>query len=328
MAYKFIPAPGNDLYRLFDAMHYYAGQDFNGFISSIKESSTPAQVTYFYIIGKLKIDGLLAGITTFIFYSNIFYILKKFANRYSISSKNTALALLFFMATGSYMEVISGIRTMLGFSIVAVCFYKEIIEGKSIFKNALWYIIAMFMHSAALAAIIIRIVFLVMENSKSSYKKLKLFIVMIISIVLILKFGNRYIVSMSEKIVEYITIQDGYSYFWEYIIGIIDILAIVFIQVSLYKTVNKNNEFVEVRNFYKFSNFVSIIVIISLFIEYNTFHRFVIFDSILISPILMFLLNSKVKNNKVIYNIIFAISIFMLCIACSRGNLCSLKFFI
>lgn len=327
MAYNFVPAEGNDLYRLIDVMHFYAEQNFEQIINSLKQSSTPVHVAYFYLIGKLRVDGLLAGITAFIFYRNIFYILKKFALRYSISSKNTALALLFFMATGSYMEVISGIRTMLGISIVAVCFYDELIEGKSIFKNVLWYIIAMLMHPVALAIIIIRILFMAMESSKSKFGKLRLGIVLIILAMALFKYGNRYIISMGDKVIEYVTLEDGYSYFWEYVIGIIDLTLILVIQGNLRKDIKKFKSLEYMKNYLRFSWVISAVVIIFLIVEYNTFHRLVIFNSILVGPILMETLNNGYKKSEILSKTIFITSIIMLAIACARGNLCSLKFF-
>ncbi len=324
MAYKFVPAPGNDLYRLLIAMHSYAQESISQIVTTVQASSTPTTVLYFYLIGKLNIDGLLAGITAFIFYNNIFYILKKTALKYSISSKNTALALLFFMSTGSYMEVISGIRTMLGLSIVAVCCYKEFIENKSVVSNIVWYIIAMFTHSAVLAAVIIRFIFLIGQTL--NVKTIKSFIVVFILGLAIFVYGSNYITFMIEKAIEYITIENGYSYLWEYLIGCIDIFIIIIIQYVCIKKSKEMSCYNDICNYLKFSKLISFIVVISLVIEYNTFHRFAIFSSILINPILMIVLNMKNKN-KGLYNIVFVGSIIMLAIACSRGNLCSLKFF-
>lgn len=331
MAYKFIPPTGNDLYRLFITMHFYASQDFIQILNTMIQSSTPTGVLYFYIIGQFHMDGLLPAVTAFIFYNNVFYILNKFAIRYSISSRNTALALLFFMSTGSFAEVISGIRTMLGLSIVAVCCYREFVEHKSILLDVVWYVVAAFMHPAVLAAVIIRWFFLPIQTEKGAQKKIQLLVLFIFLSVVICKYGNSFIIAMSKKAIAYSSSENAYSYFWEYVIGGIDFLMISKIEFLKNNFKTKLHNMGETYDLWKFSCIISTIVLASLFVEYNTFHRFVIFNSILCTPILMSLLNTKMQQSRYIYNtknLVFVTSILMLFIACTRGNLCSLKFFI
>ncbi|MFR2795614.1 EpsG family protein [Romboutsia timonensis] len=324
IAYNFVPAVGNDLYRLLIAMHSYTQESISQIITTLKTSSTPITVLYFYIIGKFSKDGLLAAVTAFIFYNNVFYIFKKTAIKYSISSKNIALALLFFMSTGSYMEVISGIRTMLGISIVAVCFYKEEIEQKSIVLNIVWYIVAALIHPVALATVIIRFLLLIYQSLK--IKNMISFFILFILCTGIFILGKNYINLMSEKAINYVTTENRHWYLWEFLIGCIDMFIIFIIQIKFLKNKNYTTHDSKMIRYFSFIKVINIIILISSIIEYNTFHRFAIFSSILINPILMILLNSKNENKK-IYNIVFLSSIIMLFIACSRGNLCSLKFF-
>ena len=116
-----------------------------------------------------------------------------------MSSTDGAL-ILFFMSLGVLIEVISGIRTMLGFSFVAVFVYKEMVEGKSIFKNIVWYVLVSLIHPAVLVLVIIRFGYLVIEKSKNNYQKFSKVLFVLIVIPILYIFGREYLLASFEKL--------------------------------------------------------------------------------------------------------------------------------
>lgn len=328
MGFLFVPNSGSDLYRLIPIMHGYSQISFSDIWGYAFETNTPVAIIYMYLIGKTHIDGLLPAITSFISFGNIFYILNKSIQKYKVKSKDAALTLLFLMSSGMFFEVISGIRSMLAFSIIAVVFYKEIYENKSPFKNFLWYAVAGLIHPAALALSIIRISFLLFQQGNSVARRLLYLLLVLSSSVILFVFGDKYYLSMVDKASRYLT-GDAYSYLWQYVIGIIVLVVISIMQFLTYR-LNMKVRSKEINNNLKFSFMLSIVVVI-LFSEYNTFHRFVIVNSIISIPMLLYIIQNNYfqARKKAYFKLtIYILALIILCLACTRGNLSSLKFFI
>lgn len=326
MAFFYVPPSGADLYRLIPIMKIWASLNFQELWHEMLHSSTPINLIYMHIIGQTKIDGLLPAITAFIFFRNVFYILKSSVYKYNISSPNAALVLFFFMSLGVFIEVISGIRTMLGFSIIAVCVYQEMIEKKFILKNIFWYIIASLIHPAVLVMTLIRFSYLIFEGSKSNYQRISKMFVMLIALVLLFVFGEEYLLSSVDK-AKYYIFYGTFSYYWEYLIGVISLLFIFYLILLVSKLKKIESDMDSIHNLIGFCKYLIIFIILFSF-EYNTFHRFVIFLSILAIPLLIYVLKSTnyIKTNFKVLTLILSGS--LLLIACARGNLTSLKFFI
>lgn len=329
MGFLFVPHVGADLYRLIPIMHMYGSLSLNELWVEMQSTSTPVYVLYMNMIGRTNIDGLLTAITAFLFYNNVFYIIKKSSRRYLLSGHDTALILFFFMSIGAFIEVISGIRTMLGFSVIAVCVYDEMVEGKSVFKNIVWYILVSMLHSAALALTMIRFSYLFFEkNRKISHGVSKaLFLIIAISVVFLK--GRYYVNAGFEKALTYLK-GDAYSYLWEYIIGLISLLLIIYIQIKISKKTKLEGNESTIQNLLGFSKFLSLILLAIIF-EYNIFHRFVIFLSIIALPMIAYLFyisNDNKKRKGKFIKVVFLVSCILLFFAISRGNLSSLKFFL
>lgn len=328
MSFFYVPARGADLYRLIPIMHIYGGLSFSELWSGMMKSMTPIYMLYMNLIGRFKIDGLLSAVTCLLFYNNVFYILKKSAKRYKLSGLDTSLILFFFMSIGALIEVISGIRTMLGASFVAVCVYKEMVEGKNIFRNLPWYILASLFHPAVLLLSLIRFSYAFLEKSGSTLKKIIKLIILIIVSGIFYYIGKDYFLFSLEKGVAYL-LYGTHSYFWEYLIGLISLFFIIYIEFLTSKIVKLDDHATYIENLLKFCKFFSILLIIFL-IEYNTFHRFVIFFSIFSIPLLAYILKDSVYKKITRVNVrflIFLVSCLLLIIASIRGNLSSLKFF-
>lgn len=327
MAFLFVPNPGADLFRLVPIMHGYSQATFHEIWNTAFESGSPVAILYMYAIGKMNIDGLLPGVTSFIFFNNVFYILRRAALRYNVRPSDSSLVLLFFMSTGIFFEVISGIRTMLAFSIIAKCLYKEMADNTLIFKNLFWYGIAALLHPIALGLTLIRFCFLLMQLERNVIRRSLNGLLVIIFGMVFLTYPSQYIQYMLDKAESYLTLGT-YSYFWQYIIGGLDLLVMILIQIIVFIMVKQRTTNISEKNILRFSSVVTIIIGF-LITEYNSFHRLTMFNSIITIPLFLYLITNLDYNKRAEFKTFFLlVSLVLLFIASSRGNLSSLKFFV
>lgn len=328
MAYFYVPSTTADLYRLTEIMNYWASLDFSNFREIANKSTTPIAHYYIYGIGKLGNDRLLPAITAYIYYSNIFYILRNHVNKNKISPNTSALVLFFIMSSGEFIGLISGIRNHLAFSIIAFCVYREMVEKKSIIKSIPFYIISALMHNAAFALVVVRMGYLLVEKSDKSYKKVLFVLFDIMVAAMIIKYGAPYWISMVEKAIGFMS-GNPYTDIWGYLISTIQLLTLLIIYINLKKSSYKSS--VDSNKLTRFSMLIGIISIISSF-EYNIYSRFISIMVVVSIPwILEFYehlrgnhLNRRYINAKLM---LIIASILTLVIASIQGNLSALKFF-
>lgn len=333
MAYFYVPYSSADLYRVFQIMNGWKFIEFGQFAEYAFESSTPISELYIYLVGKIGNVNLLPAITAFIYYTNVFYILKKSNQKYNMSGLSVSIILFFVMATGDFVGVISGIRNHLAFSIIAVCIFRELVEEKAIIFHIPLYLIAALMHNAAFALVIIRFIFLAFQFSKKKSKKIFYFSFAIILITLISVYGETYITALTEKALNYFT-GDPYKDIWGYLISISTNLTIFMLMKSRNKLKKHGIILSETQNIYRFSKLVLLLSVVSIF-EFSTFARFTSLNVIICIPWILQLMNKNLvesisfRNTKTIPNRtkIIAASCFILLIAGSRYNLSALKFF-
>ena len=310
MAFLFVPPQGADLYGSKDIIYLFK--------NSILNSPTPIAILYYYLFGKIGINGLLPCITSIIVYSNLFYIIYDYSKNNNIDKKAIATSIFFIMSCGFFMEVISGIRTMLAFSILARCFYNEMYNNKKFIGNIMYYIISIFIHSSAVGILLIRFVYyFIYENKRKIITKFFYLIVIIIFYIIF----KKYILMSLDKFESY-TQEGGYFWIWE----LIKILIMNFSMIiMLLKEENNKRIYLNLI----IITFSTIMIILG---EFNTFLRFSYFSVFIIMPIALkyfsnFYSKQKESNYEKI-NIMLLLSLIMLLLSCSRGNLSSLKFFI
>lgn len=325
MAFLFIPHTTADIYRINQTLKDYQKYNFNDFYNNfIKNSSTPISNLYYWAISKTGEFRLLPTINVLICYYCIFYILYRTSIKFKISRKNIACALLFIMSTGSYMSAISGIRTMLAISIIGFVFFREEIEKKYKFTNLILYVIAALIHNYALIIICLRICLIFVNKNIGFINKFILFSMLSISLIVFSIVFDDLIVSVINKAFSYIK-GNVYSYIWNYVNAIITavICINVIFKFKLIKFYKYGGFFTQNLNFSK----IAIIVAFLFIFECSIFSRtLIILLPILILPIMLIVME-KNGNNK-LSKIIFVLTMFNLLIACARGDLTSLKFFI
>lgn len=325
MAYFYIPATSADLYRLTNTMKYYASFGISDLPQLLLNSKAPVYVLYSYIIGKIGIDNLLPAITSLIFYSNIFIIFYKSSKKLNLSNKSTAMSLLLFMEMGKFLEVISGIRTMLAFSFIALCCYNEFIEKKSVIKDILFYLIASLIHPAAMVLALIRMIFLLFQKEGKILKRLFNFILLIIISGFMIKYGKEYLDLIFQKADTYLN-GDVYSYVWEYAISWICILFSTYSLLFRKKDLVSN---MDLNNLRKFNLFINVIILLFSF-EYSIFSRYQAFSNMIFIPIIGVILNNvflekSIRNRKYMF-IVIMVSTLLFFIVGLRGNLSGYKY--
>lgn len=141
MAFFFIPHEGSDLSRLLPIMHGYANLEFGTLLEIMQEYPSPGMLLIYYILGNIGIDGLLPMFGTFVTYSCVFYIIIDASKRFQINKKNIALVLFWYMSLGAFGFVIGNVKTVMSVAIVALAYYKEMIESNSFIKTFPIYLI-------------------------------------------------------------------------------------------------------------------------------------------------------------------------------------------
>ena len=319
MAYFFIPIVESDIYRwanIFKEWRLFTFQKI--YMYATESSYTPLSYIYMYTLNRIGGYRLLMAVTALIVYGCIFYIMKDYAKKNEINRYVLALTLLFYMSSGIFIDVISDVRYMMAFAILAVCFYREIFYNQKTIVSIFFYLVAALLHVSAWAIIIIRFIALFVNKGLSIKKRvLSLGCLAIFSI---LFFGRiaTYLSNMFEKLNSYL-LRPHYSYFWEYLIGgiVLCYLIVVFRKSIRFKYGKK--EYLEVLKVFIIFNIFSIV-------EFNMFHRMVALNSILFIPIIEEYLNNS--NTKIRKQNLLLISFVVLLIACTRGHLCSYKFFV
>lgn len=321
-AYFYEPYETADLFRIRRYVEAFSDYNFQQFLNiNPTDSTTPVAYLLYWVIGRIGNVSLLPAVTALITYSLTFYILYKSSVIYSLKGPGLAIILLFVMSTGNYMMVISNIRTMLAISLLAFCFFRESVMRVFKLWHLLLYISAALIHNLAFILILIRCVaFIFSTNIK---KKLKIFIIVLLAIfgvIFIFKF-NWMLNDVFEKATGYIT-GDTYSYIWEYIIGFIAlIIEIIGLRMYLINHELRLNE----TEIYLF---LCISLACIFVMQFSIFHRIITYISpILVIPILAMGFSGPCIEKKQ-REWVFFLSVIMLLVACSRGSLSSLKFFV
>ena len=326
MAFFYVPGESADLYRWRILAEPWKHETFSWFWNNrVITKPTPVGFLYVYIFQMTGIDGLLPMVCSLGFFGNVFHIFKCEAHRENCSSESVAATLLFFMSSGRFLEVISGVRCMLAFSIVARFMYDELYEKKSIIRSLPFYLLTVLLHSAAIPLVGIRLFCFIFEKKRSLISTFFNVIVVGAVCVVGIKVGEDYLDAGMEKANNYLS-KSGYSYLWEYIIATLTLLIVVYLIVELYRRypdiIRKHKDSVR---------FLLILLLIQIVTirSYSIYHRFMVVSTIMCIPAMLLFLNTEESRGRMKskQNIIL-ISLLILLVACVRGNLCGYKFFL
>ena len=323
LGFFFIPDPSKDLYRWLNLSQNWEMLSVKDFFEKVAmQSGTPVSYFYIYLCRKSGIDGLLPGMCSLVFHYNVFKILKITYKSEEYTGREIATSLLFFMCMGRMLEAISGVRSMVAISILASCYVSELIGGKIEIKNIFFGIIAALIHPLALALFIMRYVFVVFQKSSKLIFRLFSLVVSTVLLYVLYRYGQLYLTGMFTKAESYLS-GGHYVYTWEYIIAGIMWVICFFIIKKAYAI--KRTE--GIGNLHDLLLFTTYLLIISavLVIQYSMFHRLVTFNSMMILPVVAYV----VKNcgySRYYFRLKYALWAVML-LAAARGDLCGYMFF-
>ena len=324
MAFFYIPGEQADLFRWRILSAGWKQMTFTAFFNQyLTKITTPVAYLMIYLCGKTGVEGVLPAVCALIFFGNTFYILKDLYRKHTLSAQSISISLLFLMAGGGFLEVISGIRCFVSLAILARCFYDEIYNRKSILKTFGWEVIAALIHSMALVLLVGRLCFLVIQKKRRLGEVLISAAVAAVSMIVIFTYGTSYVVAALNKGVDYVTGSEVYSYIWERLIGIIMVVLCMIVLRKVRRTLNRMPERIELKNM-QFFNTALIAVELILAVEYNMFHRMVMFSTLTMLPMVAEMTNDR--HNRSLSQMIKVISLAVLVLACARGNLSGYKF--
>ena len=331
MGLFFVPDASKDLTRILRNTEYWKTISLGDlFQLELSRSSTPLGQIYIYLCRKTQIDGFLPACTAFLFFHNVFYILKKCYQKLNCSSSSIAVSLLFFMSSGCFLEVISDIRCFLAFSIVARFIFDEVCLNKNIVRSLPFYLAAVLIHLSVFPVIVIRLLsyFLFESKRKTIVRWISMVVVLAASFAAFI-FLRELIDAVFAKANSYLS-GGNYKYVWEYIIGAGFIGVIVYILRNYKITTKVNSTLAENASFvilFKISVIFLLGEVIFCF-EYNIFHRYILMSLFFAIPLLSGLLTSHAAEQAVFKRNVIILSILILGLVCMRGNLCGYKFFI
>lgn len=323
LGFVYIPPETADLTRLMDSYRVWSQLPFDEMLARCSTSSTPAQVLYFWIVGQTGLDGALPGASAFLYHILIFSCIWDYAQRKNVPQPAIAVAVAFVMSFGSFLQVISSIRSYLAFAAITRCMYREIACERPIVFSIPGYLFACLMHPAGMALTIVRMLILLFQKGGGILRKAGIVVFIAGGVVFALRFGSQYLDFMFEKMTGYFG-GGVYSYGWEYLIhGIL----LVSIAGTLYAGKNLFARDLVERNLAFSVGITAAISAVFALIEYSVFLRFSGFSACLCTLLVMRLLKQRYEQGDTNYRnwIIVAICL-MLFLACARGDLSGYKF--
>lgn len=324
MAFFYVPAESADLYRLESFMRNWSSQDVSWLIDSMSSSSTPSYILYFWLIGQLGVDGLLPGLTALFIYLLTFSCYWDFAKRKGVDNENVALGLAMYMAVGTFLLAISGIRTYLAFAVVFRAAYTEWVCGRSSLLNLPWYAIAATMHPAATVAVVLRIGYMAFERGSGRYARIGSAFAFLASILILTLFGADYLDNAFSVGASYLSRQT-YTYAWEIVIHVI---LVIFSVYTLRRLRILNLTDAGVYNLAGFATLLTTVSVVALPFEYSIFLRYSTLMSAFLAPLAMVTLQGSEKEARAAYrDRLLLATVAMLLLACVRGDLSGYKFF-
>ena len=319
IAYFYVPHITTDLFRHNIAAKRLSELSWYEFWYIIK-NSVSGIFTLFYF---RYFADYLATVTCFIIYGVIFYIIYNSKVKINLTNGLVAVTLFWIMTNDFYLIGITNIRSYVAVVFVCFCIYREIFQHKFGPINIFLYLCAIEMHSMGIVLVSFRFIAYLLMKGQLNILKIILFPVIIITVILTYSFYLPLLDISFDKFEGYYE-YGKYNYIWERVIFTIQTIVQVYILLKTYKyKIFKENNFI----YYKSVVTMAVIVLIMCNLKVVFMQRWIIFSAILEIPILMRLLQKEYELNKRnMRNFIIITSIITFAFVCSRGNLCSLKF--
>lgn len=327
MAFCYQPYITADLHRIYGMIRTFSHWNFSDFFQQFVVGSTiPSARLFYWCVGKIGYPELLPAAACLICYRCIFYMVMKTMQREQISRAELAAAVFFFMSTGSYMMLISNIRTMLSFTLIVFCFYRESVEGKYRISHLLLYLIAVTMHNAGAVMAALRLCLLLIDRRRTLGRRIIGAAALCCAAVWCAPLLQPMAADIGEKFRFYV-LGDQYSYLWEYIIGAV-VLAVQLWVISRVRRSGSGMGDCAGLNWFLL---LCVVIALTFWFEFSVFYRLVnCMGTLLMLPLLMAVLRDERMRGRgeTACAAVTLMAGCLLILVCSRGSLCSLKFFV
>ena len=332
MAFFYKPYITADLYRIFEQMDYFSSMDFDQFWNDfVLDSSTPLSRLLYWFFGKTGCNKLLPVFSACFCYSLMFYVIEKTKQLYDISKKTVAIVLFFIMTTSMYISVIGGIRMMIALSMLTFSCFRMTVEKRVKVFDIFFFIAPIFIHAMSFVVIVIIVLTLIFDYGRNTFKKIKyMFVVALCGCAFVVKFSGT-VQRLFDKFLEYV-LGDKHSDPWEYLMGIF-IIIILFLVFTEYRSIRRSGCCLEV-NRYNIAAVFCVILAVCFCFEFSIFYRFAGHLAVMFSiPSMMISLDKTEGRSSILFRginlktLVILLSCIVAALSCTRGSLCSLKFF-
>jgi hypothetical protein len=166
-AYWVIPRGEMDLTRYLQQITILGNMNWGDFVEiGLSQDFLFIKNILFYTIGKTGNYHLLPAVVIFISYYLMFYMMTDYANRMELKSSEVLMSLMFLVSVMPFISLVSNIRNILAFSIVAFGVYREYIQNKKNILTIICYIAPCFIHISSLALILLRMTVIISSKRK------------------------------------------------------------------------------------------------------------------------------------------------------------------
>ena len=319
IAYFYVPYITTDLFRHNVVAKNLSEMSWYEFWDVVKGSFSNV-FTLFYF---RYFSNYLATVTCFIIYGVIFYVIYKSTQQNKSTKRILIIVLLWIMTNDFFLIGITNIRSYIAVSFISVCIYREIFQHKFGPINIVLYLCAIETHSIGIVLVVFRVIAYLLMKWQLTIWNVILFLMIIIAAVLGTNFYLPLLYSSIDKFENYYNYND-YNYFWERLIFIIQTLVQIYILFRAYKyKIFKEENFA----YYKSVVTMAVIVLAICHLHVTFAQRWIFFSAILEIPILARILQKDYEfYRKNMSAFMILTSLITFAFVCSRGNLCSLKF--
>ncbi|MBR0139216.1 MAG: hypothetical protein IJM17_02895 [Firmicutes bacterium] len=328
-AFMYKPYVTSDLYRLRTYIAYWINKPFKDAVKYALRHSNQAWTMYAYFVSKLPGENWLQTVSCFWTFGNLFYIVGGVIKASGLKREDRSLTLFWLMSVGAiFLHAVSGIRTMLGFSLVAFCFYRETMEGKSVIRHLPLYAVAALFHSASAVLVVSRLLFMLIESD--SFKK-TLFVACVVALgaggtALFLRRNFRTVIKSARLYL----IGGEYTYYWEIIIGLLEIARIILVLYEYRKMAGGLRRKDGRAAAWKFTAIWTAVSLAALPFSYAVFRRYTMLCTVTGLPIMGMTLEKEREagGGNRFAGALWAISLVIAAISLVRGDICGYKFFV
>lgn len=321
MAYFYVPHENADLYRIDLYAKSFSKYSLPDMIRICVENktplaSTPAALIFYGLMG----DGhRIAFVTSFVSLTLIIRVLLDVQERCELSQDTMALVILGFLSLDVFMPIIATVRSYLSCVLVAYSLYWEIVERRISPWHWILYGIAAMMHSIGIILVMLRVVYFVFAEKDSLKLQIIAGAVTLLGLAAAAPLLSRMLRSSVDSMASYLSSGEAYSYIWEQLICGVHFLVCCVILLR-YLRLDRTSEYPAYAKIMK----LTLVLYGASFVQFAMMQRFSYFCALLFLPAVG--ICAEYDGDRSIIIPYKLISLALLAVTCTRGYLCSLKF--